>query len=264
MPKALRRERKKGRPRVEVMEDDENGGTQPARGNNNRSKEKGGKPESGTLGVRAKKAQKGVDVEPDDKNIHFPCPLDPNYSSDVKTKVNVLWYCTSLFLHGLYSCTLFFSNKWLYLVNEKLFPDVDPFNYHGSFNSVNPKQWQCRLPDIVWCVLFTVVETHKAIQTHSHPHRPRGMTCSETDSRSVVRKEVYGYKSRAFRLLNEELRRPETQLNDWTLVYVLTLLMAEVRSIIFAFPRTKLRRANDMTDTAKCRRRLVCPFPGST
>lgn len=95
---------------------------------------------------------------------------------------------------------------------------------------MDPKNWQDRLSDIIWCVLFTVVESHKAIQTHSYPYNPsrEGYNAENNDNRAIIEREVYGYKSRAFRLLNEELRKPDTQLADMTLVYVLSLLLTEV------------------------------------
>lgn len=103
---------------------------------------------------------------------------------------------------------------------------------------MDPKRWQDGLSDIIWCVLFTVVESHKAIQTHSYPYNPRTRRYNDQnkDNRAIIKKEIYGYKCRAFGLLNEELRRPETQLADTTLAYVLSLLLTEVGSIAIPWP----------------------------
>ncbi|KAL1958564.1 hypothetical protein VTO42DRAFT_4161 [Malbranchea cinnamomea] len=116
------------------------------------------------------------------------------------------------------------------LVNEKLYPDLNPIIYHPTLHAIYPKQWQDQLTDIIWYVLFAVVETHRAIQTSSfaynaiHDALPR-----DADHHLQLNREVYGYKSRAFRLLNEELQRPDRQLNDMTLTCVLTLLLAETQ-----------------------------------
>lgn len=106
---------------------------------------------------------------------------------------------------------------------------MDPFIYNLEFHSMDPKQWQNPLSDILWCVLFAVVESHKAIQTHSYPFNPqKSHYDGDRDNHTIIKRDVYGYKSRACQLLNQELRKPETQLSNMTLAYVLSLMLTEV------------------------------------
>ena len=90
VPKALRRGRKKGRPKMEVIKDGED--EWPAVEKKDRKKSS-----TKELAVRSDLAQDGFCIEVDGASVRFPAPLGMKYPVDVKTMVSTLWYCTSLF-----------------------------------------------------------------------------------------------------------------------------------------------------------------------
>ena len=89
MPKALRRGRKKGRPRIEVVQDEEHEGREAVEQNYRN------KLATKELVVRTDSEQE-IFMEIDGLKSRLPIPLDMKYPSDVKAMVKTIWYCTSL------------------------------------------------------------------------------------------------------------------------------------------------------------------------
>lgn len=123
------------------------------------------------------------------------------------------------------------------LVDERLYPDLNPIAWHPAVHALDPKLWQHYLNLVIWDVLICVVMTHKTVRAlpdFRAQNAGKAGTVSQ-DHRVELRREVYQYKSRACRVLNHELQNPETQLSDLTLICVLTMLLAEVGPFFLSF-----------------------------
>ena len=121
-------------------------------------------------------------------------------------------------------------------VDDQLYPDMNPIAWDPCVHGLDPRLWQHFLNLVIWDVLICVVMTHKTVRALPEAQITDCRRLQDSDSKShernriELRREVYQYKSRACRVLNQELQKPETQLSDLTLICVLTLLLAEVSS----------------------------------
>ncbi|PGH15588.1 hypothetical protein AJ79_02370 [Helicocarpus griseus UAMH5409] len=124
---------------------------------------------------------------------HVPEALDIRYPLDFKVVVSTIWY----------------FNKYIY-------PEIDPIVYYQDLPAINPKSWQDDVSNLLFHILVSVVATHRAVK-------------SQQEDQVSFSREIFQYKQRAFQRLSCQLRNPKTQLDDLTLICVLTLLLAEIQ-----------------------------------
>ncbi|PGG97903.1 hypothetical protein GX51_07077 [Blastomyces parvus] len=115
------------------------------------------------------------------------------YPLNIKVVVSTIWY----------------FNKYIY-------PEVDPIVYYQDLPTIDPKGWQDDISNLLFSILVSAVATHKAVR-------------SQQDEQVALGREIFQYKQQAFHRLSCELRNPQTQLGDVTLICVLTLLLVEMQ-----------------------------------
>jgi hypothetical protein len=118
------------------------------------------------------------------------------------------------------------SADMAFLVDELLYPDLNPIIYNPTYHCMDPKVWQDSISQAIWEILIAVVATHKTIRSHrlvcsgsEHDRNTHGLELS---------REIFQHRSQAFHILSQELRQPATQLNCMTLICVITMFLAEV------------------------------------
>jgi hypothetical protein len=102
------------------------------------------------------------------------------------------------------------------LVHEIIYPDVNPLLRHRTLPDIDTRGWQDDMTNLLLHIIVSIAATHKAVQSQSE----KGPV--------ILSREVYQYRSYALRRLNKELGDPKVQLNDFTLLCVMTLQLAEV------------------------------------
>ncbi|OAX85250.1 hypothetical protein ACJ72_00372 [Emergomyces africanus] len=122
-----------------------------------------------------------------------PETWDFKYPLNIKVVVSTIWY----------------FNKYIY-------PEIDPIVYYQDLPTIDPKDWQDDVSNLLFNILVSAVATHKAVK-------------SQQDDQISLGREIYQYKQQAFHRLNCELRNPKTQLGEITLICVLTLLLVELQ-----------------------------------
>lgn len=101
-------------------------------------------------------------------------------------------------------------------VYEKIYPDINPLLIYRTLPPLDPKSWQDDITNLFLQIIISTSATHKAVQT-------RG----DNDEVHLSR-EVYQYRAHALQRLNQRLRDPKSQVDDFTLLCVMSLLLAEV------------------------------------
>ncbi|EGE80771.1 hypothetical protein RJZ56_001984 [Blastomyces dermatitidis] len=126
-------------------------------------------------------------------NHRVPETWNFKYPLNIKVVVSTIWY----------------FNKYIY-------PEVDPIVYYQDLPTIDPKGWQDDVSNLLFSILVSAVATHRAVR-------------SQPDEQVALGREVFQYKQQAFHRLSCELRNPQTQLGEVTLVCVLTLLLVEMQ-----------------------------------
>jgi hypothetical protein len=207
--------RKKGRPKVEVAADAEAESATQAQKSGDAGRE--------TAVVKATGNSESLLVS----GVVIPPSLKLSCSPKVRKIVQTLCYCRFLSFSGLMMTAY---ADMAFLVDELLYPDLNPIVYNPTYHCMDPKVWQHSISQAIWEILIAVVATHKTIRS-----RPSVCNGSGNDSNHYgmeLSREIFQHRSQAFHILSQELRQPATQLNGMTLICVMTMFLAEVSTVL--------------------------------